>query len=53
MWVVLPVKAFDLAKQRLAEVLNDDQRQQLAIAMFNDVVSALKNTPEISDPFFP
>ncbi|NRB41463.1 MAG: 5-amino-6-(D-ribitylamino)uracil--L-tyrosine 4-hydroxyphenyl transferase CofH [Pseudomonadales bacterium] len=48
MWAVLPVKAFDLAKQRLAAVINDQQRRQLAQAMFEDVVAGLKNTPEIS-----
>jgi 2-phospho-L-lactate guanylyltransferase len=47
MWVVLPVKAFDKSKQRLAQVLNADQRQRLAEAMLKDVLQVLSNTKAI------
>ena len=47
MWVILPVKAFSLAKQRLSCGLNTVQRETLAQAMFDDVVSALQATQEV------
>ena len=47
MWIVLPVKAFDLAKQRLADALNKAQRAQLAQAMFADVVAALQQCADV------
>jgi 2-phospho-L-lactate/phosphoenolpyruvate guanylyltransferase len=40
-WAVMPVKPFRLAKQRLACVLNEDERMGLARVMLEDVLSAL------------
>jgi 2-phospho-L-lactate guanylyltransferase len=39
---VLPVKSFDLAKQRLAEALRNGSRQILAEAMVSDVLGSLR-----------
>src|SRR5215831_4424394 len=40
-WAVVPVKEFARAKQRLAAVLSPRMRQELAIAMFEDVIQSL------------
>lgn len=48
MWVVVPLKGFASAKQRLAGVLNDSERQQLARAMIADVLAVLSAHPGIS-----
>jgi 2-phospho-L-lactate guanylyltransferase len=40
-WAVVPVKEFARAKQRLAALLSPRMRQQLAAAMFEDVLDAL------------
>jgi len=42
MWAVLPAKNFDDAKQRLAGVLNADERRDLFAAMFEDVLETLR-----------
>ena len=47
MWAILPVKSFADAKQRLADVLSESKRRRLSEAMFNDVLSAVTQTPEI------
>lgn len=39
---ILPVKAFDVAKKRLADLLASGSRQALAQAMFSDVLAALR-----------
>ncbi len=39
---ILPVKTFDAAKQRLAQLLRAGARQALAQAMFTDVLSSLR-----------
>jgi len=39
---ILPVKAFDVAKQRLGELLGAGARQALAQAMFIDVLASLR-----------
>jgi 2-phospho-L-lactate/phosphoenolpyruvate guanylyltransferase len=39
-WLLLPVKTFRHAKQRLAPVLDEGQRERLAIAMLRDVLDA-------------
>jgi 2-phospho-L-lactate/phosphoenolpyruvate guanylyltransferase len=39
--VVLPVKRFDAAKQRLAGGIDDERRRQLAAAMVADVLEAI------------
>jgi 2-phospho-L-lactate/phosphoenolpyruvate guanylyltransferase len=41
LWAVLPVKDLRYAKQRLSGVLSAQERQQLARAMLEDVLSAL------------
>jgi 2-phospho-L-lactate/phosphoenolpyruvate guanylyltransferase len=41
LWVVLPVKELQGAKQRLAEVLSAKKRRELFAAMLEDVLSAL------------
>ena len=40
MWVVIPVKDFDAAKQRLSGLLDADERRALATAMLEDVAAA-------------
>lgn len=40
-WAVVPVKPFDLAKQRLASALTSTERTQLARLMFEDVLDAV------------
>ena len=39
---LVPAKALDQAKGRLAAILGEDERRQLALAMLEDVVRALK-----------
>ncbi|MGR9092002.1 MAG: hypothetical protein ACU85U_15630 [Gammaproteobacteria bacterium] len=41
MWAVVPIKQFSIAKMRLAAILDEAQRVQLARAMFRDVLGAL------------
>lgn len=41
MWAVVPIKQFSVAKMRLAAILDEAQRVQLAQAMFRDVLRAL------------
>jgi 2-phospho-L-lactate/phosphoenolpyruvate guanylyltransferase len=43
-WAVVPVKEFARAKQRLAVLLSQRVRQELAAAMFEDVLEALSAT---------
>jgi 2-phospho-L-lactate guanylyltransferase len=43
-WAVVPVKRFDRAKTRLAEVLSPGERRDLARAMLADVFDALGET---------
>ncbi|HZT51360.1 MAG TPA: 2-phospho-L-lactate guanylyltransferase [Stellaceae bacterium] len=45
---VVPVKAFALAKQRLAPVLDDAARRALAAAMLADVLDALARAPGLA-----
>ena len=44
---LVPAKALDRAKGRLAAFLTEDERRQLALAMLEDVVKALQAVPEI------
>lgn len=46
---ILPVKSFDLAKQRLAEALPAPPRRALAEAMFTDVLIALRRSKTIEE----
>jgi len=43
-WAVVPVKPFELAKQRLAEILDRAEREQLMRCMVQDVVAALRKS---------
>ena len=47
LWAVVPVKERGLAKERLAPVLPPQMRQAFALAMLEDVLSALTATPGI------
>ena len=47
MWAVIPVKRFELAKQRLAQSLPAATRAALAEAMLEDVLAALAAVPEL------
>ena len=47
-WAVLPVKEIADAKQRLAGILSAELRRRLALAMMEDVLSALAATPRLS-----
>lgn len=44
---LLPAKSLDEAKGRLADLLNDDERRILALAMLEDIVRALQAVPRI------
>lgn len=54
---LIPVKSFSAAKERLASVLNDEQRRRLAISLAEGVVSSLAgltvavvcDDPEVAD----
>ena len=47
-WAVVPVKETVLAKQRLANVLSPRVRQDLAVAMFEDVMQAVAVAPGLN-----
>ncbi|HZD61247.1 MAG TPA: 2-phospho-L-lactate guanylyltransferase, partial [Xanthobacteraceae bacterium] len=47
--VVVPVKDTVQAKQRLAALLPAERRQELALAMFEDVIAAVSNVRELAD----
>jgi hypothetical protein len=47
-WAVVPVKEIVLAKQRFANFLPHRLRQELALAMFEDVLEALPGVPELN-----
>jgi 2-phospho-L-lactate/phosphoenolpyruvate guanylyltransferase len=47
-WAVVPVKETVLAKQRLADVLSPRVRQDLAVAMFEDVMQAVAVAPGLN-----
>jgi 2-phospho-L-lactate/phosphoenolpyruvate guanylyltransferase len=46
-WAVIPVKNASLAKQRLADAVSPRLRQDLALAMFQDVLDAVAGAPEL------
>ncbi|MGD9603778.1 MAG: 2-phospho-L-lactate guanylyltransferase [Gammaproteobacteria bacterium] len=48
MWVVIPVKPFAYAKQRLAGVLTDVERSELARVMLTDLLTTLGRCPGVS-----
>jgi 2-phospho-L-lactate/phosphoenolpyruvate guanylyltransferase len=41
MWAIVPLKTFESAKRRLADVLTPDERRSLMLAMARDVLTAL------------
>jgi 2-phospho-L-lactate guanylyltransferase len=47
-WGIVPVKAFESAKSRLAPVLSTHEREQLAQSMFDHVISVLRASPDLS-----
>ncbi len=47
MWIVLPLKALNPVKSRLASVLSPDQRGFLMRAMIEDVLAALRACPQV------
>lgn len=47
-WAVVPVKDTAAAKQRLASALPPNLRQELALAMLEDVLAALANVTELA-----
>src|SRR6266700_3813388 len=47
-WAVVPAKDLAQAKQRLAGVLTPEERQGLAQAMLEDVLSALSGVPALA-----
>lgn len=48
MWVVIPVKPFAFAKQRLATVLSPAERDELARTMLTDLLGTLSQCPSVS-----
>ena len=48
MWVVVPVKQFHLAKQRLSAVLSDEERAYLAKMLLHDVLQSITNSAKVS-----
>ncbi len=49
MWLIIPVKKINDAKNRLKSLLNPIQRKQLFLAMLEDVLSVVKSSPEIEN----
>ena len=48
MWAIVPIKTFDRAKQRLANVLTEDERRSLMLAMARDVLTCLSRCNAIT-----
>lgn len=48
MWAIVPVKTFDRAKQRLANVLSEDERRSLMLAMARDVLTCLSTCSNLT-----
>ena len=46
-WALIPTKSFQLGKSRLAEVLGDEERIELARTLFEHVLKTLKHAPSI------
>lgn len=49
MWLVIPVKDFDAAKQRLAPCLSPDERSRLYQAMLKDVLECVRQVEAINE----
>lgn len=48
MWAIVPIKTFESAKQRLADVLSPEERRGLMLAMARDVLTALSRSKRLS-----
>jgi len=48
MWAIVPIKTFDRAKQRLANVLSEEERRALMLAMARDVLTCLSKSAQLS-----
>ncbi len=48
MWAIVPIKTFDRAKQRLANVLSEAERRALMLAMARDVLTCLSKSTRLS-----
>ena len=48
MWAIVPIKTFERAKQRLADVLNEEERRSLMLAMARDVLTCLSKTKRLT-----
>ena len=48
MWAIVPIKTFDRAKQRLANVLSEEERRSLMLAMARDVLTCLVQCNRLS-----
>ena len=47
MWAIVPIKTFDRAKQRLANVLSEEERRSLMLAMARDVLTCLAKSTRL------
>ena len=48
MWAIVPIKTFERAKQRLADVLSPAERRALMLAMARDVLTSLSKSRQFS-----
>ncbi len=48
MWAIVPVKTFDRAKQRLSNVLSEQERRSLMLAMARDVLTCLSKCTRLT-----
>jgi len=48
MWAIVPIKTFEAAKQRLANVLSPAERRGLMLAMARDVLTALSRSKRLT-----
>lgn len=48
MWAIVPIKTFDRAKQRLANVLSEEERRSLMLAMARDVLTCLTKSSRLT-----
>jgi len=48
MWAIVPIKTFDRAKQRLANVLSEEERRSLLLAMARDVLTCLARSTRLA-----
>ncbi len=48
MWAIVPIKSFDRAKRRLAELLSEEERRLLMLAMARDVLTTLCQCRELT-----